>query len=267
MTVQSAVLLLSKLVLPLLLAGRPPRTHMAAGDQGADHVEVEVRFAWDVEVEQRIAQLAKEPPSRTSIDDVYLDAGDAAHELTLKNLWLRRRQGRYELKHPISVNEPSVYTETRDEQEIVRVLNAALSPATPLSLDGGSLEDALAAAGIAPFASLRTDRVSYDIDGGAELGRVHVDLDLEVSLNERVGELELCLPAGSAEEAVSRTRAALEAFAHEQLGVEARASGGNKLLAHIRAHDPEHFSALMAMMKQLKSLSPTLNGRPPDDRR
>lgn len=125
-----------------------------------------------------------------SIHDTYYDTSDYVY--TSKNIWLRKRNSAFELKKVVNGSgRMDRYEEITDLERIIQVLN--IYPNSNFSNDLGihihmDFTAALSAAGIHPFASFKTERRKYTLQG------LTVDVDL-VDFGEftyQVAEIE-CL--------------------------------------------------------------------------
>lgn len=127
------------------------------------HIEVEKKFALSEEQEKKLLDGA-EFLGEKKFTDVYYD--DARHSLTTKDIWLRDREGRFELKAPMNTAiEERVadrYKELETDREIAAYLKLPEQKA---------LADALREAGYDPFATIVTVRKKYKKDG------YNIDLD------------------------------------------------------------------------------------------
>lgn len=156
-----------------------------------------------------------------SFTDRYFDCADFS--LTLGDLWLRRRDGSWELKCPVSSGRSpenraeslcTRYREVTDlaqiQAEVLRVLKRDPGPAGEASRTSGQdkredetwLEDLR----LVCFAEFTTVRCSYTLGGGAQ--GVRVDLD-QADFGYSVGEIEVLLSEGddmqSAQQTIQRT--------------------------------------------------------------
>ncbi|XP_072885538.1 thiamine-triphosphatase isoform X1 [Hemitrygon akajei] len=132
-------------------------------------IEVERKFAVRPDTEQRLASLGGQRLGSRSLLDRYFDTVDL--RLTLADLWLRSREGRWQLKSPVGAGPQASgttrYRETASEAEILALLRPVLS-----AIEGGL--DRLAETGhLQEFATIRTQRISYRLPQG-----LLVDLDL-----------------------------------------------------------------------------------------
>jgi adenylate cyclase class IV len=188
--------------------------------------EVEKKFVLTKEQEEKLLQGA-EFLGEKKFADTYYD--DAAWSLTTKDIWLRDREGRFELKVPMNVAiEERVtdrYQELETDKEIAKFLQ--LPENTPLA-------DALKEKGYAPFVMIATSRRKYKKDGYG------IDLD-EADFGYSVAEIEYMAEDGSKmQEATDK----LIAYAASQ-GIANDDVVRGKVAEYLRRNDPTHFQALI----------------------
>jgi len=224
-------------------------------------VEVESKFEFSDQDVERIATLAV-PMGVKQFTDRYFDRG-SDFALTTRDMWLRQRAGKWELKTSVlSVSEQqrerqrhqgrsnnvtaTQYREYEDPREIHNIL-ASLglisnkgaqdcdeSPET--ASDGRELSAALDSGGIVEFCALTTTRTSFcfrDV--------LRIDLDVAAPGGYRVGELEMMV-RDDAEE-ISNAREKIMSLACE-LGLTIRPSMRGKVLQFIFLNRPEHWRLL-----------------------
>jgi len=158
--------------------------------------------------------------------DTYYDS--PSFELTTNELWLRERNGRFELKVPKhelggkgTKVEHFLELENVDEIRDELGLDQSMPFATALKL--ASLE---------PFATIVTTRRKYEKNG------FHIDLD-EADFGYRIAEIELMVENGAN---LIEAEKRLLTFA-EQNGMKIEPIMG-KVLMFIKKNRPEHFKAL-----------------------
>ena len=164
------------------------------------NVEIERKFAVYTDTEGKIVQAGGTCVKDVTFSDSYFDT-DSFH-LTLVDRWLRRRDGKWELKAPLS--EPSKqniattctkYLEITDEHGILEHLSAILLTSANELLSHCSellqtevdlsLDEWLRRHNLKPFAEFTTHRKSYSMDGD-----VSIELD-ETNFGSSVGEIEM----------------------------------------------------------------------------
>lgn len=234
--------------------------------EGIVRIEVECKFEFSDHDVERIATLA-EPMGVKEFTDRYFDRiPDFA--LTTRDMWLRQRAGRWELKTSVlSVSEqqrerrartasgvtPSnvmatQYRECEDPREIHDILASlgliASSGSKPEDRDQSpdqesearELSAALDAGGIVEFCALTTTRTSFRFRDA-----LRIDLDVVTPGGYRVGELEMMV-RDDAEE-ISNARERIASLASE-LGLTIRPSMRGKVLQLIFLERPEHWRLL-----------------------
>src|SRR3989338_3252799 len=115
-------------------------------------IEIEKKFALNNEDEERLTKDAQFL-NEYIFTDIYYDTDDFS--LTSKDKWFRSRDGKFELKIPLSHNTKRLtdqYDELKDEKEIRKVLGL---------FAGASLTDDLAKGGYLPFCVCKTTRRKY----------------------------------------------------------------------------------------------------------
>jgi len=228
-----------------------------------DQIEVERKYGAGDGVEaiaRRVADLGGSEIGSVTFTDTYYDTPECA--LTANDVWLRRRDDRWEIKVPIpgdarrSGGERSVFREVEGAAGCLAELREVLA-AAPISAehrkgksendearDDRQGEDADDDEGlrrfaysrsVAPFASFATTRAKFSLDGAA------IDVD-SASFGHTVVEVEvLCGDAGEVPAAEALVRAVAEKLALEDVG----ATGG-KLETYLRRNCPKHLETLVA---------------------
>lgn len=188
-------------------------------------IEVEKKFILGAGDEQKLIANAEFIGEKT-FTDTYYDTVD--YSLTLKDLWMRSRDGRFELKVPFNDALEERLSDQYEELETDAEIAAHLKLPTDKSL-----ADALRDAGYAPFCTLTTTRRKYKKDGFV------IDID-SVDFGYDIAEIEYMVKD------VSEVRdATLKIVAYgEKLGLTAGAVRG-KVGEFLRRKDPKHFQALV----------------------
>lgn len=194
-------------------------------------IEVEKKFFLSADDEARLldgATFSKE----ASITDSYYD--DDSYALTLKDWWLRLRDGAFELKVPLRAKgveqATNQYYELEDEQEIREALG----------LNGDeSLAQAIEQAGYEVFCPCETTRRKYQKDGFA------IDLDTvtygDNSFRYAIAEIELMVESeADVEDATNKIIAFAQAH---DLATDTLILG--KVGAYIKDVLPSHYGALV----------------------
>jgi len=165
------------------------------------------------------------------ITDTYFDDDD--YSLTKADLWLRQRNGSYELKAPLSSgqsSETNQYYEIDDEVEI----------ATALALPtNGQLVTELARRGIHGFVTCNTARSSYRKDGFT------IDID-SATYNDSAftyGLAEIELLVGNESQVGVAEQRIVEFAQTNNLDIHSAISG--KIVAFLQQQNSEHYKALV----------------------
>jgi len=137
-------------------------------------IEVEKKFLINPSDVTRLLSGA-EFVSETKNVDIYWDTPD--YSLTTKDLWLRSRNGKFELKIPMHGGEGRVFDQYEE-------LDSDKQIADKLNLPPGVLQDELSKANYRPFAELHTLRKKY------KKGGFVVDVD-ELDFGYNIVEVEM----------------------------------------------------------------------------
>ncbi len=186
-------------------------------------IEVEKKFILSGDGKNKLIKGA-ELTAKKKFTDVYYDTADYA--LTKKDIWLRARDGRYELKVPLRSQKTSSwdhYEEIENEDGIKKELKIATSE--PLEL-------ALPSTGYKPFATIVTTRAKY------KKGEFTIDIDA-VDYGYDIAEIELMVNKKEEVEEATKKIAAFAASCGLKIG---RVRG--KVIEYIRRKNEEHFKAL-----------------------
>jgi len=188
-------------------------------------IEIEKKFKLtSKELEQLIAEGTR--LGEKQITDTYYD--NATYDLTRGDMWLRERNGRFELKLPLGGKNGNVqtYHELEDDDSIRKALN--------LSFDQPFAET-LEAAGYSPFCTCKTTRTKYKI------GEFGLDVDIADfgDFTYELAEIELM---AESKEDVPEAEAKILEFAKSH-GLSTGEIRG-KILEYLARKNPEHFDAL-----------------------
>jgi thiamine-triphosphatase len=188
-----------------------------------------------IEIEKKFKLTSKEIEHLVSegtllgekqITDTYYD--NAMYDLTRGDMWLRERNGQFELKLPLGGKNSNIqtYNELEDDDSIRKALN--LTSNQPLA-------DALKAAGYTPFCTCNTTRTKYKI---GEFG-LDVDVANFGDFTYELAEIELM---AEDKEAIPEAENKILEFAksHNLSTGEIR----GKILEYLARKNPEHFEAL-----------------------
>lgn len=191
------------------------------------HDRSEKKFILTPENEKRLTKDAEFSGER-KFTDVYYDSTDYA--LTTNDIWLRARNGHWELKVSIHTNADrsgDQYEEIEDEARIRERINMSA---------GENLENDLALSGYAPFCTITTVRREYknglftiDLDEGRWDGGAYTLAEIELMVNE----------ASEATGALEK----IKTFATERGLALTRVHG--KVAMYLKQFRPEHFHALV----------------------
>ena len=190
-------------------------------------IEVEKKFAMTDEEAKRILEGAVFVKEVIMIDS-YCDTPD--RRLSLKDWWLRERNGRFELKVASYAGEwkdqvVNQYRELETDDEIAKALQLA---------GGGVLREQLKVAGYEPFATIKTTRKKYKKDGFT------IDMDI-MDFGYTISEIELMVESeAQMQEAVDKIMNFAKAH-----GLSTKSVQG-KLLEFLRRNDPPFFAKLVA---------------------
>lgn len=190
-------------------------------------IEVEKKFILTPEQEKSIIKDA-EFLGEKQFTDIYYD--DADFSLTTKDIWLRERDGRHELKLPM--NE-SLENRVSDQY---RELDAEDDILAHFGARGISIKDFLTKKGYLPFCTITTTRRKYKKEGFV------VDLDI-TDFGYTLAEIEYMV---SDESEIKEATNTIIKFA-EKHGV---ASGSailvrGKVVEYLKLKNPTHFQALI----------------------
>nr|XP_023661615.1 thiamine-triphosphatase [Paramormyrops kingsleyae] len=236
-------------------------------------VEVERKFVCDANIQDKLREIGAVCVGQCQFEDKYFDT--PAHHLTLRDVWLRCRQGSWELKCPTQESgNPELglcsrYREITSLPEIIAKVEAVIKessgdekhdteqaeeqkkadrhdqraatemkPGKKESGEGG-FPSWLGKLNLLPFAVFTTNRCSFRLDGDTDLGGVRVDLD-QADFGFCIGEIEVLVPDGeemhSALEKIERT-------AH-RLGLSGDKRVPGKMNVYLQRYCPEHFKEL-----------------------
>lgn len=189
-------------------------------------IEIECKYRLDKGQEEKLiqdAQLFKQIKN----EDSYFDRKN--YELTCKNFWLRKRNGRFEMKVPLPELTGRHFGMTQ-----YRELETDEAIREELKLPGNaSLEADLLSAEYVSFLEIRSERRSY------RNGPFRIDLDT-TDYGYQIAEIELMI-----EEKADRSaaRKQITDFA-ESLGIDTSPVRG-KILEYLFRYRPEHYQALV----------------------
>jgi adenylate cyclase class IV len=196
-------------------------------------VEVEKKFLLSNKEQTQLLDGAEFLYEKTIID-TYFD--DENYSLTTADMWLRKRDGKFELKAPLSTGSGSYESANRYHE-----ITSEVGIATELHMiHDDSLSAELGRRGINSFVTCYTLRKSYSKDGFT------IDIDSasydDTEFTHSVAEIELLVEE---EMQADAAEARILNFANEH----GLSTGGvilGKIAAYLLNENPEHYNALVA---------------------
>ncbi|XP_043960144.1 thiamine-triphosphatase [Gambusia affinis] len=213
-------------------------------------VEVEQKFLFDSDTLKAIEDIG-DCVGQKQFHDQYFDTPD--FQLTLRDVWLRRRKLSWELKCPIDpvngaaepgreqslctrykeiTNLPEIYQRVR---EVIKDTREDCDADVPPSDEDDSWLSKLE---LCCFAEFTTTRRSFTLKG--EDG-VKIDLD-QADFGYHVGEIEVLVPEGgdiqSAQEKIRHTA--------QRLGLNEERRVEGKMTVYLKRYRPEQYAILLS---------------------
>lgn len=189
-------------------------------------IEVEKKFILTEKEEKSLTTGAEFLGEKTFID-IYYD--DENYSLTGKDIWLRKRSDRFELKIPLNLNIKErisdQYREIENDEDILKYFNANINE---------PLESFLINNKYFPFCEIKTTRRKYKKDG------FNIDLDL-MDFGYKLAEIEYMI--SNEAEMEQATKSILE-FA-KSCNIDTKAIVKGKVIEYLRLNDPKHFQTLI----------------------
>ncbi|XP_073687286.1 thiamine-triphosphatase isoform X2 [Garra rufa] len=197
-------------------------------------VEVERKFVCDAEVMGKLQDIGAKCIGQRQFRDQYFDSPDFI--LTLKDFWLRCREGLWELKCPaVSGTTPDNDTETL----CTRYREITSFPL--IQSEVGRIIKEHTAEGSESNSSqkFKTERCSYMLE--RETGAVRVDLD-QADFGYCVGEIEVLVPEGGDMNAALQRITSIA----EELGLSCEKKVKGKMDVYLQRYRPEHYAKLLS---------------------
>uniref|UniRef100_A0A8C9V309 Thiamine-triphosphatase n=2 Tax=Scleropages formosus TaxID=113540 RepID=A0A8C9V309_SCLFO len=232
-------------------------------------VEVERKFVCNSDVHEKLREIGAVCVGQCEFEDKYFDCPE--HHLTLRDVWLRCRQGSWELKCPTQEDRQergeqesharSLLTRYREITSLPEIIakvrevtgeecaghgpsrmedeGMRMEDVDECSLRGGALSW-LNELHLVPFAVFSTKRCSFTLAEEGQQHGVRVDLD-QADFGFCVGEIEVLLPDGGemqpALEQIERTA--------QRLGLSGEKRVPGKMDAYLQKYCPEHYKKLL----------------------
>jgi len=185
--------------------------------------EVEKKFSLGVDQVERIVDVS-EYKGEKKFTDTYFD--DDNFSLTRRDIWLRERSGKYELKLPINASGFgfNTYEEEENEDEICKSLGLEQI---------GILSETLEKAGIKPFCTIKTERRSFLKDS------IRIDVDV-TDFGYSLVEFEILAQSESQiKEAEEKILHLAKIFGLREGNVR------GKVIEYLKRNSPSHYQALI----------------------
>ncbi|GAA6066667.1 thiamine-triphosphatase isoform X1 [Tachysurus ichikawai] len=220
-------------------------------------VEVERKFVCDSHILEKLKDIRAVCLGQYEFKDQYFDTEDFT--LTLKDFWLRKREGSWELKRPTSSN---LNTETRAQdvctnyREITDVLQIRVELMSIMGIYAEHTAESLQKEQdkdvhaefqkwvqemkLECFAEFTTMRHSYTLEYEGDDRRVRVDLD-QADFGYCVGEIEVLV--SEADEMTSAMQS-IEKTA-QKLGIGGEQKTEGKMEVYLKRFRPDHYAALL----------------------
>lgn len=230
-------------------------------------VEVERKFVCDAEIMGKLQDIGAKSIGQRQFRDQYFDSPDFI--LTLKDFWLRCREGLWELKSPaVSGTTPDDDTETlctryREittlpliQSEVSRIIREHTAEGSESNSSQREQIDKVSEnedteicsaddtkwlndLNLVCFAEFKTERCSYMLE--REAGAVRVDLD-QADFGYCVGEIEVLVPEGGDMNAALQRITGIAV----ELGLSCEKKVKGKMDVYLQRYRPEHYAKLLS---------------------
>lgn len=230
-------------------------------------VEVERKFVCDAEIMGKLQDIGAKCIGQRQFRDQYFDSPDFI--LTLKDFWLRCREGLWELKCPAvsgttaGNDTDALCTRYREitslpliQSEVSRIIRECAAEGRESDSSQREQIDKVAEnedtkicsaddtkwlddLNLVCFAEFKTERRSYTLEREASV--VRVDLD-QADFGYCVGEIEVLVPEGVDMNAALQRIAGIA----EELGLSSEKKVNGKMHVYLQRYRPEHYAELLS---------------------
>lgn len=188
-------------------------------------IEIEKKFILTKKQEKNLIKDA-DFLGEKKFTDIYYD--NSNFSITTKDIWLRERDGKFELKLPINISikerTSDQYRELEDECDILKYFNA----------DNKSVKDFLSEKGYRPFCIITTTRKKY------KKNNFNIDLDI-MDFGYTLAEIEYMINDNLE---IEKATQSITSFAIKH-NINTSTAIYGKVIEYLRIKNPTHFYALI----------------------
>ncbi|XP_034998228.1 thiamine-triphosphatase isoform X2 [Hippoglossus stenolepis] len=211
-------------------------------------LEVERKFICDADTLKTLEELGAVCVGQQQFLDQYFD--NPQFDLTLRDMWLRKRKGCWELKCPaeetsgeqsraaaLCTRYKEIITLHEIQLRVAEVIPDVCEDRDAETASSHQDESWLSRRNLACFAEFTTVRQSFNLEEGG----VQIDLD-QADFGYHVGELEVVVPEGG------DVQAALEKIERtaQKLGLTGDQRVEGKMTIFLKRYHPEHYAKLLS---------------------
>ncbi|XP_034428928.1 thiamine-triphosphatase isoform X1 [Hippoglossus hippoglossus] len=211
-------------------------------------LEVERKFICDADTLKTLEELGAVCVGQQQFLDQYFD--NPQFDLTLRDMWLRKRKGCWELKCPaeetsgeqsraaaLCTRYKEIITLHEIQLRVAEVIPDVCEDRDAETASSHQDESWLSRSNLACFAEFTTVRQSFNLEEGG----VQIDLD-QADFGYHVGELEVVVPEGG------DVQAALEKIERtaQKLGLTGDQRVEGKMTIFLKRYHPEHYAKLLS---------------------
>ncbi|CAB1438161.1 unnamed protein product [Pleuronectes platessa] len=209
-------------------------------------LEVERKFICDADTLKTLEELGAVCVGQQQFQDQYFD--NPQFDLTLRDMWLRKRKGCWELKCPaeetngeqsraaaMCTRYKEITTLHEIQLRVAEVIKDVCEDRDAEKASSHQDDSWLSRRNLACFAEFTTARQSFKLEEG-----VQIDLD-QADFGYHVGELEVVVPEGGD---VQATLEKIERTA-QKLGLTGDRRVEGKMSVFLKRYHPEHYAKLL----------------------
>ncbi|XP_064797626.1 thiamine-triphosphatase isoform X2 [Oncorhynchus masou masou] len=190
-------------------------------------VEVERKFVCDADIQKQLEEIGAVCIGQKQFQDKYFDTPDFL--LTLRDVWLRCRQGCWELKCTTVTKAEDIVGEPQKAELCSRYQEITNLSQIQLKVREFMTEE------------FTTQRCSFTFGGEGDESGVRVDLD-QADFGYCVGEIEVLVPQG---EDIQSALRKIEKTA-QRLGLSGDQRVQGKMDVYLQRYCPEHYAKLLS---------------------